>query len=105
MNSFQRNIFRTVTSVTAPAPILEAGSISSSSQAAPELGCNLLVNSTCYIDTATNGAITSGDRVYHDAAGTNPIAGGNQYYKMTLINNYVVLIDGVGVISVHSICA
>jgi hypothetical protein len=103
MNDFQRNIFRTTNEVIQSN--LEEGSISSTNQTAPDNACALLLDSVCYIDTVTNGAITSGDIVYNDIGGSNPIIGGNQYYKISLINVYTVLISDGGVMNVVSICA
>jgi len=104
MNSFQRNIYRTEESVSIP-PTLESGSISSTSQVDFPGGCDLILDTPCWIDTLTNGVVTSGDTVYSDAGGINPILGGNQYYKISLVSSYIVLIDNLGVISVSSICA
>ena len=88
-----------------PTVILETGTISSTSQPVPDNGCVMFLDSICYIDTANEGMITSGDTVYHDESGTNPIIGGNQYYKISLINKYVILVSDLGVINVDSICA
>ena len=104
MNSFQRNIYRTEESVSIP-PTLESGSISSINQAAPDNGCILTLDSVCYIDTVTNGVITTGDIVYNDVSGTNPIIGGNRYYRISLVSTYVVLISDGGVMNVFNICA
>lgn len=87
-----------------PTVVLESGSISSTSQPNGDNGCAMVIDSICYIDTSTNGRITSGDTVYHDESGTNPIIGGNQYYKISLIDNYVILVSDLGVINVYSIC-
>lgn len=105
MNNFKRNIYRTVSEEITPPPTLEQGSISSTNQAAPDNGCALVLDSICYINTFTNGSITSGDIVYHDVNGTNPIIGNNQYYKISLVDVYVVLIDAGGMMNVVSICA
>ena len=89
-----------------PTGSLESGTISSESQGLPDSGCeNLILNTNCWIYTSTNGMITSGDIVYSDVEGTTPIIGGNLYYKISLVNTYIVLIENNGVISVHTICA
>lgn len=104
MNNFKRNIFRTEENVSIP-PTLETGSISSINQTAPDNGCTLILDTVCYIDTITNGVITSGDIVYQDIAGTNPILGGDTYYRISLMSTYVVLISDGGVMNVFNICA
>lgn len=82
---------------------LEQGNISSLSESSPVNGCSLVLDSVCYIDTVTNGAITSGDIVYDEF--NNPIIGGNQYYKIALMSTYIVLISDGGVMNVDTICA
>jgi hypothetical protein len=88
-----------------PLPTLESGAYSSISQPLPDTGCALTINTNCWIDTATNGMISTGDTAYTDVGGTTPIVGGSQYFKMSLVSSYVVLIDDFGVVSVHTICA
>lgn len=97
-------MYRTVSEEMTPTPTLEQGSISSTNQAAPDNGCALVLDSICYIDTFTNGVIANGDYVYNDMSGTNPIIGNNQYYRISLINTYTVLIDAGGGITEVSIC-
>lgn len=104
MNNFQRNIYRAVNENPEASPTLESGSISSISQVLPDGSCDLILNSICYINTAVNGVITSGDTVYQDISGTNPILGENRYYKILLVNSYIALINDLGVISVHQVC-
>lgn len=102
MNSFQRNIFRTIVEEN---PIgLEMGSISSTSQILPTDACNLIIDSVCYISTSINGVITSGDIVYQDVSGTNPILGGDTYYKIYLVDSYIAQVDNLGVITINSTC-
>ena len=83
-------------------PTLEQGLISSINQTAPDNGCSLVLDSICYIDTVTDGVIASGDIVYDEF--NNPIIGGNQYYKISLMSTYVVLISDGGVMNVDTIC-
>lgn len=104
MHPFKKMIFSTV-NIIASTVVLEEGSISSTSQTVPDNGCAMVLDSICYINTATDGAITSGDIVYNDINGTNPIIGANRYYKIQLINRYVVLISDAGVINIDSVCA
>ena len=104
MNNFQRNIYRTEENVSIP-PTLETGSISSINQTAPDNGCTLILDTVCYIDTITNGVIATGDIVYTDVDGLLPVIGGNQYYRISLMSTYVVLISDVGVMNVFNICA
>jgi hypothetical protein len=92
------------TTTTAAPVVLEQATISSVSQATATNGCVLVVDSICYVNTSTNGQIATGDIVYNDAAGTNPIIGNNQYYKITLVNGYVVLINDLGEMFVDTIC-
>ncbi len=99
----------TTTTTTTAAPVLEAGGISSASLADPSTGCSLTIDSICYFDTAVDGIITSGDIVYNDIDGLTPINGGNLYYSVTIntisgFYQYVVLINSVGVMTVHSTC-
>jgi hypothetical protein len=94
----------TTTTTTAAPVVLEQATISSVSQATATNGCVLVVDSICYVNTSTNGQIATGDIVYNDAAGTNPIIGNNQYYKITLVNGYVVLINDLGEMFVDTIC-
>jgi len=105
MNKFKINIFKTTSESLEPTIILESGAISTDSLALPDTGCALTIISNCWIDTFTDGIISSGDKVYHDVDGTNPIVGGNLYYKISLVNSYVVLIENDGTMSVHTICA
>lgn len=105
MNNFQRNIYKTFLEDTITPPVLESGAYSSMSQPLPDTGCALTINTNCWIDTATNGMISTGDTAYTDVGGTTPIVGGSQYFKMSLVSSYVVLIDDFGVVSVHTICA
>lgn len=104
MNSFQRNIYRTEENISIPST-LETGSISSINQTAPDNGCVLILDTVCYIDTVTNGVITTGDIVYTDVDGLFPVIGGNQYYRISLMSTYVVLISDGGVMNVFNICA
>lgn len=105
MNNFQKNIYKTFSDDLIVSPILESGAYSSVSEPLPDNGCALTIDTNCWIDTLTNGIITSGDIAYTDVDGTIPIIGGNQYYKMSLVNSYVVLIQNDGTVSVHTICA
>jgi len=105
MNKFKINIFKTFINDVPVSPILESGAYSSVSEPLPDNSCALIIDTNCWIDTITNGIITSGDIAYTDVDGTIPIIGGNQYYKMSLVNSYVVLIQNDGTISVHTICA
>lgn len=103
MNNFQRHIYRTINEEATMG--LEMGSISSTSQALSAGACDLILDSVCYISTSINGVITSGDIVYQDIAGTNPILGGDTYYRISLMSTYVVLISDGGVMNVFNICA
>lgn len=94
----------TTTTTTEIPPTLESGAYSSSFLASPTLGCDLVIDTNCWIDTASPGTITLGDIAYTDIGGTTPIVGGNQYYKMSLVDSYVVFIDNLGVLSVDTIC-
>jgi len=104
MHPFKKMILSLVLTEDSPMPMLESGAYSSVSQALPDTGCALTIDTYCWIDTATNGMINSGDIAYTDVEGTNPIVGGNQYFKISLVSSYVVLIDDFGVVSVHTIC-
>lgn len=105
MNRFQRNIYRTEDASVEPEPtLLELATISSASLETPDIGCTLTPDATCWVDTASPGIITSGDTVYVDEMGTTVFEGNNFYYKITLVSNYVVQVDNLGVMSVAVIC-
>lgn len=103
MNNFQRNIYRTVTGEES-IPTLEMATYSSSFEVSPTTVCSLIADTDCWVNTSISGAITTGDTVYTDIAGTTPLLGGNNFYKITLINIYIVQIDDSGIVSVDSIC-
>jgi hypothetical protein len=104
MNRFKINIHKIVYSQDIPPDILEQGVVSSSSQPTSEDVCDLITDPNCYIRTSMEGAVTSGDIVYSDESGLNPIVGESRFYKIILINIYVVSINDFGVITVDSIC-
>lgn len=104
MHPFKKMIFSTV-NIIASTAVLEQGGISSASSADSANLCNvLLVDSICWFDTAVNGTISSGDIVYNDASGTNPVMGANQYYKVLLGSSRIVLINNAGVMTISTTC-
>ena len=86
--------------------VLEQGGVSSASSSIAESACDTLtVDSICWFDTYINGIISTGDFVYNDVDGTNPIAGGNQYYKVLLSgSSYIALISNTGSITINNNC-
>jgi hypothetical protein len=103
MNSFQKNIYSN-SFETFSGAVLESGSISSISRATSGIVCSELLDTICYFDTSINGAINSGDIAYTNELGTIPVVGGNQYYKVSLINIHSVLISDTGVITLDTLC-
>lgn len=103
MNNFKKNIYRTIEEEIVSN--LEQGNRSSINQAAPNNGCNLTVDTICYLETSVNGVVTNGDYIYNDINGLSPIIGNNQFYKVELLSAfYVVQVNDGGQMTDVTVC-
>jgi len=86
----------TTTSTTTAATVLPGATYSSAGDAAD--ACALNLNTNIYIEQASVAAVTVGDKLYNDAAGTNPVDGDTLYHKIGLTNatewNAQIALDG-----------
>lgn len=107
MHPFKKMIFMLTNAGSVYTPIvLEQGGISSTSSSIAESTCDTLtVDSICWFNTYIDGVISTGDFVYNDVDGTNPIMGGDQYYKVLLSGlSYIALISNTGSITINNNC-
>ena len=71
----------------------------------PDNPCALSIDSICYIEAQSETMLTNGDIAYNDNQSTNPIMGGNRYYKVSFAGDqYGVQIDNSGIIGVNTLC-
>jgi len=74
----------TTTTTAAPLP---AGNYSSASDAAN--ACALTADTGMFIQQAAVAVVTVGDKLFNDAAGTNPVDGDTLYHKVTIANSTI----------------
>lgn len=103
MNNFKRNIYR-ISNIEDNLD-LEISLYNVSSLTDPDTSCAVITDTNCWVNTQNNGVITTGDTIYLNEEGSIPFNGDNLYYKVTLVNGYILLINNIGEVSVYSICA
>ena len=94
------------TTTTTTAQVLPGATFSEAGDAAD--ACALNLNTNIFVLQSVAGAITVGDILYNDAAGTNPVDGDTLYHKIGLTNptewNAQIALDG-SVLAVNNCAA